>query len=251
MSFAFDDLDADTRTAMLEELKSDLDGRGIYRSDRLSPTGVSALPALLGDAFAHGSDASLGAELARGGHLNETERWAKGIRRMASNAATLLAEGEFNRYYMRAVCLTVLEAGGTEVEITRGRESGRHRPESDALIGTLLDATALLDDLRRNVLTPGEVRVLPDVNSGLTVKRPSAYSERVTLLNAEGAEYDVVTIPTEEVGGRIDWVCRAEPAEHDARTHVWQRSRDTAVFDYRGTAVPSGVHPYQLKPKVD
>lgn len=170
MSFDFDNLDADTRRFMLEELSHDRGGAGLYRSPRLSPAGWASYPGALEDAFAGGSDGTLTAALGSPGVLNELEEYAKGTRKVASNAAQLLSEGQFNWYYMRAVCARVLAEGGTEVEIYRGRESGWHRPESDALIGQRLDAGALLEDLRANVHTPDEVTVLPDVNSGLTVK---------------------------------------------------------------------------------
>lgn len=85
-----------------------------------------------------------------------------------SNAAELLAEGEFNRYYCRALCLRAI-AEKRNLTVYRGRQSDNPRPESEAWVGKQVDPNALLKDLREN--TGGEpVMGLPSVNSGLTVR---------------------------------------------------------------------------------
>jgi hypothetical protein len=54
------------------------------------------------------------------------------------------------------------------VEIYRARESSWSRPESEMKIGTKINAIELLNDLRGSV--GEEPKILPEVNSGLSVK---------------------------------------------------------------------------------
>ena len=51
-------------------------------------------------------------------------------------AAKTLAEGEFNRFYIRAVCRHVLESGGAEVEIYRAKRVEQPRPDLWGAFGT-------------------------------------------------------------------------------------------------------------------
>ncbi len=84
-------------------------------------------------------------------------------------AHTTMAEGEFNRFYIRAVCVCALEAGQSNVLIYRGRHSSEPRPESEALIGNLIPADRLLSDLREKAGVEAALG-LAKPNSGLTVK---------------------------------------------------------------------------------
>ncbi len=89
-------------------------------------------------------------------------------RKMNIRAPQTLAEGEFNRYYIRGLCAKVCADGGGMVEVYRARESSWARPESEALIGRRIDAAELLEDLRTHT---GEApTLLPEVNSGLSVR---------------------------------------------------------------------------------
>jgi len=87
---------------------------------------------------------------------------------MNRQAPQTLAEGEFNRYYIRGLCTRVIAEGGGPVEVYRVRDSAWVRPGSEALIGTQIDAEQLLDDLRVHI--GEEPTLLPDVNSGLSVR---------------------------------------------------------------------------------
>lgn len=90
------------------------------------------------------------------------------LKKNPSNASTLLSQNEFNRFYIRAICLEAIEKNDEKVEIYRARESSWSRSESEALIGRIVDANELLADLRENIgKTP---KLLPVFNSGLSVK---------------------------------------------------------------------------------
>jgi len=170
--FTFHNLDDTTRGQML--IEANLDGARAteYFGKRLTATGHADWPALLRAAICTGTTETLALQLREAGRLRTIEvSHRKGVpheKAVPSNAADLLAEGEFNRYYCRAICLRAI-AENRSVSVYRGRHSDNPRAESEAWIGRQLDAQELLDDLRRN--TGGEPRMgLPSVNSGLTVR---------------------------------------------------------------------------------
>lgn len=167
--FTFHDLDGTTREYMLQELDGDVRSSRLYLSRRLSPLGRNFYADHLRDAITSGDARSLGVALGAPGLLNAVETTRQGERKMASNAHALLAEGEFNRFYVRGVCARALAEGSGTVTVYRAKESGWHRPESDAQVGNVLGAGELLDTLRANTLNPENVSI-PDVNSGLSVR---------------------------------------------------------------------------------
>lgn len=90
--------------------------------------------------------------------------------RMRSNAHEMLAEGEFNRFYMRSVCRAALSNGQDTVEVYRAKEVRDPRPGSAAKVGTRVSATELLRDLRKNVGIDTFLGLPSGPNSGLSVK---------------------------------------------------------------------------------
>lgn len=163
------------RPFMLRELEADVADGSLYLSPRLSPSGQAAFPDLLRKALESGNDAELARNLSQAGLFNATEIRQTKKKAITANipetAPVTLAEGEFNRFYIRGLCLRLVEAGGGEVQVYRARASSWARPESEALIGTTIDAEALLQDLRSH---KGEApTLLPHVNSGLSVREIS------------------------------------------------------------------------------
>jgi hypothetical protein len=63
-------------------------------------------------------------------------------------APETLAEGEFNRFYARGLCLRAMAQGIESLVVYRAKDVVNPRPESVALIGKSLPAKQLLDDLR-------------------------------------------------------------------------------------------------------
>ena len=159
---------------MLAEFDRDVAAGALFVSDRLSPAGRDGYPALLRDAIENGADSTLQLELEAPGMLNSHEkphmRQGKLVTpKMNKQAAQVMAEGEFNRFYIRGLCLVVQAESPDEVEVYRARESSWARPESEALIGRLLGAAELLDDLRTHI--GEEPTLLPYVNSGLSCRK--------------------------------------------------------------------------------
>jgi len=85
----------------------------------------------------------------------------------------VLAESEFNRYYIRALARRAIEDGISELVIYRAKPVTNPRPESEARIETSLPPQDLLDDLRSHL---GDERpslgVPSGPNSGLSVRLP-------------------------------------------------------------------------------
>ena len=85
-------------------------------------------------------------------------------------ANVTLCEGEFNRYYIRGVCLKAIEMGKGLVTAYRARHSANPRSESIALEGRSIDAKRLLEDLRANPGVDTAMGLPPGPNSGMSVK---------------------------------------------------------------------------------
>lgn len=88
------------------------------------------------------------------------------------NAPQRLAEGEFNRFYIRGLCLRALDEGKSTVVVYRARHSSSPRLESEELIGSAFDAKALLEDLRESPGVDTALGLPPGPNSGLSARLP-------------------------------------------------------------------------------
>lgn len=177
MALRLTNLDDRTRRLMLDEIESDLTSGKLYLSERLSPSGHLVYPDFLREAARAGDDSTLAAKLRGPGMLNDREEkrkptggttWAK----VPVTAPETLAEGEFNRFYLRGLCCRVLEDGGQELEIYRAKVVASPRPDSQAKIGTKIDAKRLLEDLRTHVGVDTALGLPPGPNSGLSARIP-------------------------------------------------------------------------------
>ena len=170
-------LDERTRRLMLGEIELDIANGNLYISPRLSTGGADEYPTLLREAAESHDDDWLAVQLRSRGAFNATYQRRKptggySIASMPSNAPETLAEGEFNRFYMRGLCLRAIEDGVAELEVYRARESSHPRWESEALIGTRIDPARLLDDLRTHTGVDTALGLPPGPNSGLSVRLP-------------------------------------------------------------------------------
>lgn len=169
MTFSFFDLDEKTRKLMLEELHYDLERRSIYISARLNSFGVTQFPSRLQNALTHGTEESLARDLLGSFNSTEEKKKPKGGFTTATipvNANKTLAEGEYNRYYVRALCRRAIDEG-QRLQVYRAKQVSNPRAESTQKIGQFLEPLALLTDLRNNV-DPHLGLAIP--NSGLSVR---------------------------------------------------------------------------------
>lgn len=167
------DLDELTRTEMQAEVAGDVADGKLYLSPRLSEIGRREYPHLLQDAVARHDEAWLAAQLRSGGRLNTRElshsKTGKVIDKLVPiTAADTLAEGEFNRFYLRGLCRRAIAAGMAEIEVYRAKDVANPRSESTALIGRRLNVSAVLGDLRVSVGVDSALGLPPGPNSGLS-----------------------------------------------------------------------------------
>lgn len=168
--FTFLDLQEDVRQLMLSEIEHDHKHEKFYISERLNEQGRASYKTYLVNAVTGGDEATLENMLDILTHFNEYDHSKGKPQKMPSNASTLLCQSEFNRYYIRAICLKAINSNSEKVEIYRARVSSWSRPESEQKIGTFLIPKDLLEDLRASV--GKEPKLLPEINSGLCVKIP-------------------------------------------------------------------------------
>jgi hypothetical protein len=170
-------LDERTRQLMLEELEYDIGHNQLHISPVLSGQGQRDYPNLLRDAIREGNEETLASELRGRRRLSRAlpRRRPQGgylIASTPSTAADTLAEGEFNRYYIRAVCRRALEDKLPFVIVYRAKPVRNPRPESVELVENTLEPAALLEDLRAHPGESTELNVPAGPNSGISVRLP-------------------------------------------------------------------------------
>jgi hypothetical protein len=166
--------DEAVRVRMVDEIRSDIDRGTLYSSIRLSATGLAEWPDLLIRAAESGGPQTLAADLGSNGRLlayETSHRNGKPYqKKVPHDAPDTLAEGEFNRFYIRAVCAIALDRGQARVEVYRAKNVANPRTESISLVGSLVDARDLLEDLRANPGIDTALGIPPGPNSGLSVR---------------------------------------------------------------------------------
>ncbi len=173
MGLEYRNLDERTRTLMLEEIDRDSASGSLYLSDNLTPEGKAEYPDLLRAAAREGNDETLANEIR--GRLNAFEKPRKlksgGLSKppkMRRNAHEMLAEGEFNRFYIRALCRRAIDDGKPQLIVYRAKAVEKPRSTSEAMIGRALPAEDLLRDLRAHPGVDTALGLPPGPNSGLS-----------------------------------------------------------------------------------
>jgi hypothetical protein len=177
MALTFHNLDDRTRQLMLEEMEYDIAHNQLHISPFLSGQGQRDYVNLLREAIQSGDDETLTKSLRAHRRINRTlpRRKPEGgymIAATPANAAKLLAEGEFNRFYIRALARRAIEDGIPQLVVYRAKRVRNPRPESEALVETTLPPNAVLADLRAHPDQPPTIGVPSGPNSGLSVRLP-------------------------------------------------------------------------------
>jgi hypothetical protein len=173
----YEDLDGETRKYMVEEIDMDVASDKIYRSSYLSQRAQGNWPDMIRHAAEQGNDDTLATELRRPGILNSTttRHTAKGrviIAKVPYNAAEVMAEGEFNRFFVRGLCRRAIANSIERLQVYRAKPVAIPRPESEARIGHLIDPKAVLIDLRVSQGVETALGIPPGPGSGITVRIP-------------------------------------------------------------------------------
>ncbi|NTV47513.1 MAG: hypothetical protein HGB11_13570, partial [Chlorobiales bacterium] len=151
MGIHYENLNQETRKFMLKESKLG----GHYESPRLTPAGKQKWQELLEEAITYHDDNWLATEVINGGYSNNSEEYIRNGKQFSRvinkpQAAEQLAEGVFNRYYIRGLCLYAKSVGITGLVIYRGKAVSKPRAESEAKIGAIVPIDLVLTELRKN-----------------------------------------------------------------------------------------------------
>ncbi len=174
MALSLENIDSRTRELMLDEFNYDLSKDALYISNRLNTPGKMQYKTILKKALANGNDTEFATELSAG-FLNEYEQRhtpSGGLTnaKVPTNANEMLAEGEFNRYYIRALCRRVIEDKCGVLQVYRAKNVHHPRPDSKRKIGELVNPARLLQDLRSNIGVDTALGIPAGPNSGLSVR---------------------------------------------------------------------------------
>jgi len=170
-------LDERTRQLMLSEVDFDAEHNQLFISPVLSNQGQRDYLALLRTAIESGNAESLSESLRLRRRLQRTtpRRKPSGGYTIGSTpvtAADTLAEGEFNRYYIRALCRRAIQDQIPFVIVYRAKPVVNPRPQSAEALETTLDPKELLEDLRAHTGEATSLGVPGGPNSGLSVHLP-------------------------------------------------------------------------------
>ena len=173
MKFNFTNLDEQTRALMKEEIARAADNDEIYFSARFNDIGSSNWVSWLTEAADSHDEHWLAYQIEASGGMKDFEGRAKPtsgytVAHVPRTAAETMADGQFNRFYIAAVCRRAIEAGQNDVTIYRARHRGEPRPGSIALEGTTTNARALLEQVRGKQTSFGCTLLKP--NSGLSIQ---------------------------------------------------------------------------------
>lgn len=177
MTMEYRNLTERTRAFIAQEVEQDFSRGRLYYSKRFNDKGRQEYPTLLLEAVKYHDDNWLASELSIRGcfipaEVRHTQRGNAFIARTPYTAEETLAEGEFNRFYMRGVCLVALQDGIPEVIVYRGKTVEQPRQESEAMIGLRLPVSTLLDDLRCSPGSKTQHGLPAGPNSGITICLP-------------------------------------------------------------------------------
>jgi hypothetical protein len=173
--FKFENLDDVTRSSMLKAIEEGENTGNIYYSNRFNQDGNDQWLTLFRQAAQQFNEHWLAYQLESNGLIKNFESAAKlsggyTAKHVPDTAAEAMAEGQFNRFYMLGLCKRARVEGITHLEIYRAKERFDPRPESQALIGTLLSIDEVESQLK--VVNASFRSQLVKPNSGLCVKFP-------------------------------------------------------------------------------
>ncbi|MCW5875195.1 MAG: hypothetical protein KIS88_11180 [Anaerolineales bacterium] len=174
--FDYEPVPAELRTLMLDELQYDAEHNSLYINPLLKPDSAAAYLSLLLAALETGTPESFAEALAAADLLQAEQTYMRQGRevtaKLPANYAQTLASGEFNRYYMRAVCRRAIQQAAPAVEIYRAKAVSTPRQATDERIGRQIDPQTLLADLRQTTFERPSEYGLGAPNSGLSVRQP-------------------------------------------------------------------------------
>lgn len=150
--FEYTKLDKRTRILMCEEITRAKESDNIYFSTRFNEIGRKHWIQLLKTAAEQFDEHWLAFQLEMSGsmtHLKPQKKpWNYILEYVPDGRVEMLATGQFNRFYMAAICCRAIEDDEISVIVYRAKQKRNPREESQILEGTFRDANDLLQELR-------------------------------------------------------------------------------------------------------
>lgn len=161
------------RKLMHHEVEYDAQRGKIFLSPRLNRTGQITYLAKLKHAIESQDAAWLAEQLHGYFDSIELRNSKKGTitADIPNNANEMIAESEFNRFYMRALCLFAIEKEIKHLIVYRTKHGSSTNPTSKVKVGSSIDPQKLLNDLRENVGRKTRIG-LGEPSSSLSVRLP-------------------------------------------------------------------------------
>jgi hypothetical protein len=159
---------------MLQELEYDLARNQLHISPYLSGQGIHDYAEVLREAIENGDETTLAAalgqmrRLARTAHRKQSQG-GYNIVTVPSNAAEMIADDAFNRYYIRAICRRALAEGLDKVIVYRAKPVSSPRSGSEELVETAVNPADLLEDLQQHTGEETSMGIPGGPNSGISV----------------------------------------------------------------------------------
>lgn len=161
------------RKLMLNEVEYDAQRGKTFLSPRLNRTGQITYLAKLKHAIESQDAAWLAEQLHGYFDSIELTHSKKGsvTSDIPKNADEMIAESEFNRYYMRALCLFAIEKESKHLIVSRTKHARSAILMPKVKVGSYIDPQKLLNDLRENVGRKTRLG-LGEPSSSLSVRLP-------------------------------------------------------------------------------
>lgn len=172
MTFNFENLEQ-VRKTMIEEIDLAVKQNDLYYSTRFTEQGKLKWPELLKEAAEKYNEHWLAYQMEANALIKgmETAKKPLGgytVKHVPDTAAETLADGQFNRYYMIAVCRQAISENKNYVTVYRAKVRQNPRSESKQLIGNQLYPKQFIVELR-NLADSFKSKMLKP-NSGLSIK---------------------------------------------------------------------------------
>lgn len=169
---AFNMLDKRTRDLMIEEILLAQKSGELYFSTRFNKIGIDSWSNWLISAASEYDEHWLAYQIESSNAMNHLETRAKPKggyteSHVPDTAAQTMAEGQFNRFYIAAICRRAIEDGIPSVSIFRTKFRDTPRTDSLNLEGSSRDASSLLNEVRSKEMSLSCEILKP--NSGLSV----------------------------------------------------------------------------------
>jgi hypothetical protein len=154
---------------MINEMEHDIENGTLYFSKRFNAQGRERYVELLRQALSSGNEESLADSLSQNGCFEEFEKRGEKLVKVPVTAPKTFSDGEFNRFYMRALSVHAKETKRLIV-VYRANSTVNPRTESEALIGVEFNSEDLLKHLRSGPEVDAILGLPPGPNSGLSIK---------------------------------------------------------------------------------